>query len=78
MRPQVDQYLVYNVTTDELHLLGACGWRVLQLCDGSRTVADLVQEIATALGVATPEVAERVGGFLAALLERGLIEEAGA
>jgi hypothetical protein len=68
IRPQKARYLVYNSTTDELHLLSPAAHYVYQLCDGMRSVG----EIQYLLSQAFDE--ESLGSFLSGLVARQLLE----
>jgi coenzyme PQQ biosynthesis protein PqqD len=47
---------------------------VLQLCTGEHTVATIVERLAAKYGGATAAVEREVQDFLAAMLDRGLVE----
>jgi len=68
LRPQVGEFLVYNSRTDELHLIGPLGHYLYLLCDGLRTVADIQRLVP----------GHDVAGFLADLVDRGVLEPVGA
>lgn len=72
VREQERGHLLYNPRTDELHLLQPTGYYIYRLCDGLRTVAEVAQELARATG--GTEVTGPTAHFLAALVERGLLE----
>ncbi len=75
VREQVDDYLVYNADTDEMHLLPPLGMHAYLLCDGSRTAEEVAILLADAMGLACDEsVAERVCAFLGALVTRRVLE----
>lgn len=71
-REQEDRILVYNVRTDEMHLIPPTGYYVYQLCDGLRTVGQLEREIARAIA-GPDEVSIRVREFLEQLVARGIL-----
>ncbi|MGH9578429.1 MAG: pyrroloquinoline quinone biosynthesis peptide chaperone PqqD [Terriglobales bacterium] len=49
---------------------------VAQLCTGEHTVGAIVDQLATKYGQDAPTVEREVMNFLAALTERGLVQEA--
>lgn len=72
-REQQDRFLVYNVKTDEMHLIPPTGYYVYQLCDGLRSVGQLEQELALTIAAPDDEVSWRVRQFLEQLLTRGIL-----
>ena len=76
VRPQKQSYVLYNSHTDELHLVPRDGHLVFMLCDGWRTVADVVQEVTRACGEPVERVRPSVLAFLGNLERRGLLAQA--
>ena len=74
VRAQRDEFLFYNSRTDELHLIPPTGEFVYGLCDGVKTVAEIIRAIAASVNAEELRVTERVTGFLQALENRGLVE----
>jgi hypothetical protein len=74
VREQVDQFLVYNGSTDELHLIPPTGFFVYALCDGLRTVNELQDIVGTALQSDPALLRQRLQDFLSALVDRGVLE----
>jgi hypothetical protein len=68
-----DGYLIFDAPNDRVHFLNPTGAILLELCDGTRSEADLVEFLATSFGLAEPPV-EPVRECLSALLAQGLIE----
>lgn len=67
-RPDAAGFLLFQVRTDEMHLVTPAGHVVWSLCDGSRTVHEIVDAVA-------PETArDDVLAFLAELADRALVE----
>jgi len=54
----------------------ATGTDVVQLCTGEHTVSAIVDQLAVKYGQEAPTVEHEVMTFLAALSERGLVQEA--
>jgi hypothetical protein len=78
VREQVDQFLIYNARTDEMHLVPPTGYYVHSLCDGARTVAELEEVLAASVDAPREVLRTAVRAFLAQLLERGLVQRATA
>ena len=79
LREQVGQYLIYNARTDEMHLVGDAGYRAYCLCEGSRTVGEVVDALRPDVADEVPEeLEERTREFLEALVVRGILEVADA
>src|SRR4051794_9969160 len=74
VREQEERYLVYNPRTDELHLVPPTGFYVFSLCDGLNTVAEIQARLEKALTGDSALLRPRLHSFLAALLERGILE----
>ena len=75
VREQVDQFLVYNADTDEMHLVPPLGMHAYWLCDGTRVAEDVALLLADAAGRALDrELADGVYVFLNALVARRLLE----
>jgi len=72
LEPVDDEFTVYHPTeTTTLHLnqTGALLW---QMCDGRRTVAEIVDLLAEAYPHQRQEIAAQVADFVEALVERGV------
>ena len=69
VRPDAAGFLLFQVRTDEMHLVPPSGHAIWSLCDGSRTVGELVAEVSPE-SPRSPEILE----FLAALVSRSLVE----
>ena len=67
-----DGYIIYDAARDRVHFLNPTGAIVLELCDGTRTAADMAQFLATSFNLPEPPAAS-VQECLAALLAEGLI-----
>ncbi|HEU0302111.1 MAG TPA: PqqD family peptide modification chaperone [Longimicrobium sp.] len=75
LREQVGQYLIYNARTDEMHLVGCTAYHAYCLCDGSRTVDEVVDALRPGVVDGVPEeLAERTRELLEALVARGILE----
>lgn len=75
VREQVGQYLIYNARTDEMHLVGCTGYHAYCLCDGSRTVDEVVDALRGEMADGAPEgLGERTREFLEAMVARGILE----
>jgi hypothetical protein len=67
-----DGLIIFRESTDEVHHLNHTAAFVLELCDGSRTSADIAAVLAEAYGLAEPPVAEAEEA-LRSLRDQGLI-----
>lgn len=76
VRPQKDEYLVYNSRTDEMHLVPEAGFLVYRLCDGLQTVGEIERSLAEALGNDEEAIHEALTAFLGQLIARGILEVA--
>ena len=74
VRPQEQQYVVYNTRTDELYLLPPTAFYVYQLCDGLNTVGDLEELVQGAFGAESDTVKAKLNKFLGGLIDRGIVE----
>jgi Coenzyme PQQ synthesis protein D (PqqD) len=72
----MDGYVIYDAPNDRVHFLNATGAIVLELCDGTRTEADMAAFLATSFGLPEQPI-EPVRECLSALLSQGLIEPCG-
>jgi hypothetical protein len=67
-----DGLIIFRESTDSVHHLNHSAAFVLELCDGSRTSADIAAVLAEAYGLSEPPVAEAEDA-LRSLAEQGLI-----
>ena len=73
-RNQPDAVLLYNRTTDEMHLVSKWGYYVFQNFDGVRTVGDIAESFCGTTG--SPDAQEEyLLRFVRDLVDRGLLEE---
>lgn len=74
IRHQEREHLIYNPKTDEMHLIQPTGYFIYQLCDGLRTVTELVDVLEETGGDdhASPKTA--VIEFLNKLVQRGVLQ----
>jgi hypothetical protein len=68
-----DGWLIFDAPNDRVHFLNPTGAILLELCDGTRSEADLAEFLATSFGLAERPV-EPVRECLSALQAQGLIE----
>lgn len=73
VREQEEQYLVYNATTDELHLIPPTGRYLYELCDGLATVGEIAAAVAGIAEARTGEAERSVVAFLQQLVDRGIL-----
>jgi Coenzyme PQQ synthesis protein D (PqqD) len=67
--------LLFQVRTDEMHFISDSAFALFALCDGSRTVGDIVELLAEAQPeMASGEARERVGQFIESLADRHVVE----
>jgi len=57
-------------------VLNPTGTDVVQLCTGEHSVGAIVEQLAAKYGKEAPVIEREVMGFLSALSERGLLQEA--
>jgi hypothetical protein len=57
----------------EVAVINATGYRVFQLCDGSRPEADIVRAIADSTGTEVEQVAADVATYVSELVSAGLL-----
>jgi hypothetical protein len=76
-REQEDQYLIYNVRTDEMHLVPPTGFYVYQLCDGLRSVGELEAQLAPAVDACEQEARVGIRTFVEQLVTRGILVDGG-
>lgn len=69
VRPDAAGFLLFQVRTDEMHLVTPAGHALWSLCDGSRTAGEIAAEVAPE-APGCPAVLE----FLSALATRSLVE----
>lgn len=69
-----NQYLVYNPTTDMLHMFRPLGIKILTLCDGNRTAEQIMQTIAEETKLPLDDVKEPVLKFISELTQKKLVE----
>jgi hypothetical protein len=72
-RPQGDQILVYNATTDQMYLLWPRAVEILKQCDGTRSVRQLAADALADEPRLTTEGEALVTRLLGQLEERRLI-----
>ncbi len=64
LRQLGDEYLVYDPIFDEVTLLNAAAWVILELADGTRTVAEIASGAASAFGMDAETIRAEVNGAL--------------
>jgi len=74
VREQVDQYLLYNARTDELHLLEPTGFYAYCLVDGSRTVAEVEALLGDSIDAEPSVLQAAARSFFRDLVDRRLLE----
>ena len=62
-------FLLFQVRTDEMHLVTPAGHTLWSLCDGSRTVGEIIAEVDPGASC-SPAIL----GFLSELASRSLVE----
>lgn len=72
IEPLGDGAVVFDRHTDEIHHLNASAYAVWRRCDGTRTVAQIAEEVAAELAIAVPD--EAVHQAFAHLDGAGLLE----
>lgn len=74
VREQGEEFLIYNRKTDELHLLPPTAYFAFRLCDGANTVADIEQQLASALNDRPSDLQNVLRDFLDKLIDREIVE----
>lgn len=74
VRQEGSSALLHHARTDELHVVGPTGGYVLLLCDGVRTVEEVTDVLGSSITENPELVRSRVQEFLAAMIERGILE----
>lgn len=77
-RPVDGQVLVHDAAHDKVHLLNAGAARVLELCNGKRTVAEIVAIMARDVEVDAARVSQDVVSILQSFTLLRLVDEAPA
>ena len=75
-RTVLDEGVVIKQDTAEVLVLNEVGARVLELLDGTRTVADVEAALADEFDAANAELGTDLASYLDELLSAGLIQEA--
>ena len=67
--------LLFQVRTDEMHFVSNSGFALFSLCDGSRTVGEIEELLATRQPeMASSDARRSVGQFIESLAQRSIIE----
>jgi Coenzyme PQQ synthesis protein D (PqqD) len=69
VRPDAAGFLLFQVRTEEMHLVTPSGHTIWSLCDGARTVGEIVAETAP-----EPPGGPAILDFLSELASRSLVE----
>lgn len=75
-RTVLDEGVVIKQDTAEVLVLNEVGARVLELLDGTRTVADVETTLASEFDAAPSDLGDDLAGYLQELLAAGLVERA--
>ena len=69
-----DEFIVFDVAEDRVHVLNSTARMILLLCDGARTVEDLAMAFAETYRLDEATARKDVTDTLAQLLDLGLID----
>jgi len=69
-----DEMLVHDPSNGKVHVLNATAGKVLELCDGSRTAAEIAVGVANAFMVETERVRPDIDSILAEFTNLGLLQ----
>jgi|DewCreStandDraft_2_1066082.scaffolds.fasta_scaffold00296_2 PqqD family protein of HPr-rel-A system len=69
-----DELVLYNLRTDQVHVLNATAAAIWELCDGSLTADEIAAVLADACSVPLARVQPDVQNMLAEFHQAGLIE----
>jgi Coenzyme PQQ synthesis protein D (PqqD) len=68
-----EEVIVYHLSAQKVHILNQTAGQILELCDGQRTTADIVDSICTANNADRATVSRDVDGMLAEFANLGLV-----
>lgn len=68
-----EEVLVYHVSAQKVHVLNRTAGQILELCDGQRTTADIVDSICKASDTDHATVSRDVEGMLSEFANLGLV-----
>jgi hypothetical protein len=68
-----EEVLVYHLSAQKVHILNQTAGQILELCDGQRTTADIVDSICKASNADRVTVSRDVDGMLAEFANLGLV-----
>ena len=68
-----DESIVHDPTNDKLHVLNSTAAKILKLCDGNRTQADITNALCAEMNGDAPTVAQDVERIVGQFSELGLI-----
>jgi pyrroloquinoline quinone biosynthesis protein D len=71
-----DEVLVHHVSAQKVHVLNRTAGQILELCDGQRTAADIVDSLCSATSADRDMVSRDVDGMLAEFAKLGLVRSA--
>lgn len=75
IRKEENEYLVYNPKDEKVYILNLVGGRILELCDGKRTIEDIAKKIIEEYAdVSYEKCLDDVRKFVEKLAEIGLVE----
>jgi hypothetical protein len=72
-QPSGELLVLFHMDSGRYFSLNECGWRIWDLCDGTRTGNEIVRQVAQEYG-SPPGVGEDVSTLLGQLRERGLLQ----
>lgn len=68
-----DEVLVHHPSAQKVHILNRTAGQILELCDGSRSKADIVESISNATGADSEIVNRDVDGLIAEFIKLGIV-----
>jgi len=69
-----DEVIVHDLATKMVHVLNATAGNVLELCDGTRSIADVTQTVAEATGVHAGFIKSDIDAIVKEFGTLGLVE----
>jgi len=69
-----DEMLVHDASNGKVHVLNATAGKVLELCDGNRTVSEIAVGVANAFMVDTDRVRPDIDAILSDFTNLGLLQ----
>ncbi len=73
-RKEEVSYFIYNSKSDEMHLIPPTGYYIYQLCDGLRSISEIIEIFESSMNNNKEVISTKVCEFLKELIEREILE----